>query len=76
MDLLVRRYAEYVNGADLDLLHDSFGTGSDPDDGWRWRDVCDVLKRLPAIAVTASRERGSPATTSSVWYTQPYLLPE
>jgi hypothetical protein len=70
MDHLVQHYAEDVNVADLDLLQESFGTGPYPEDGWRWWDVCDVLKRLPAIAVAEYRERGSPATQSSVWYTQ------
>jgi hypothetical protein len=70
MDLLVPHYAEYVNGADLDPLHEAFGTGPYPKEGWSWRDVCDVLKRLPAIAVTEYRERGSSATESSFWYTQ------
>jgi hypothetical protein len=51
LELLVQHDAEYVNVADLDLLHDSFGTGPYPKDGWRGWDVCDVRKRLPAIAV-------------------------
>jgi hypothetical protein len=70
MDHLVQHYAEYVNVADLDLLHGSFGTGPYPEDGWSWWDVCDLLKRLPAIAVAEYRDRGSPAIESSVWYTQ------
>lgn len=70
MGILVEHYAEDVNLADLDLLHESFGTGPYPDNGWRWLDVGDVLKRLPDIAVAKYRERGSPATESSFWYTQ------
>jgi hypothetical protein len=70
MELLVQHYAEYVNVADLDLLHEGFGTGSYPEDGWSWWDVCDLLKRLPDIAVAEYRESGSPATESSFWYTQ------
>jgi hypothetical protein len=70
MQLLVEHYAEDVNVADLDLLHESFGTGPYPEDGWSWWDVYDLLKRLPAIAVAEYRESGSPATESSFWYTQ------
>jgi hypothetical protein len=36
MELLVQHYAEYENVADLDLLHESFGTGPYPEDGWSW----------------------------------------
>jgi hypothetical protein len=39
-------------------------------DGWSWWDVCDVLRRLPDIAVAEYRERGSPATETSFWHTQ------
>ena len=70
MELLVQYYAEDVNVADLKLLHESFGTGPYPADGWRWRDVCNVLRHLPDIAVAEYRESGSPAAASSVWYTQ------
>jgi hypothetical protein len=70
MQLLVEHYAEEVNGADLALLHESFGTGPYPEGGWSWWDVCDVLKRLPAIAVAEYRESGSPTTESSLWYSQ------
>jgi hypothetical protein len=70
MDLLVQHHAEDVRVADLDLLHDAFGPGPSSEDGWRWWDVCDLLNRLPAIAVTEYRESGSPATELSVWYTQ------
>jgi len=70
MEPLVQHYAEEVNVADLDLLHESFGTGPYPKDGWRWRDVCHLLRHLPDIAIAEYRESGSPATESSVWYTQ------
>jgi hypothetical protein len=48
----------------------AFGTGPYPKDGWRWWDVCDLLKRLPDIAVAEYRESGSPAMESSCWYTE------
>jgi hypothetical protein len=66
---LVEYYAEYVNYAELELIHESFGTGSYPDNGLSWLDVSDLLKRLPDIAVVEYRESGSRATESSVWYT-------
>jgi hypothetical protein len=69
-DILVRYYAEYVNLSDLTLLHESFGTGPYPEEEWSWRNVCDLLKRLPDIAVAEYRESGSPAVESSFWYTQ------
>jgi hypothetical protein len=70
MELLIEHHAEEVNVANLKLLHESFGTGHYPADGWHWRDVCNVLKRLPAIAVAEYRESSSPATQSCFWYTQ------
>jgi hypothetical protein len=57
MELLIEHYAEEVNVADLALLHESFGTGPYPPDGWGWLDVCDVLRRLAAVAVAEYRER-------------------
>jgi hypothetical protein len=70
MDLLLQHQAEYVNVAELELLHESFGTGPYPQNGWSWEDVRDLLKRLPAMAVSEYREGGSPATKSSFWYTE------
>jgi len=69
MRILVEHYAEDVNCADLDLLHESFGTSPYPADGWSWLDVEDLLKRLPDIAVAEYRESDSPATEASFWYT-------
>jgi hypothetical protein len=68
--ILAEHYAEDVNFAELELLHKSFCTGSYPDDGWDWLNVCDLLKHLPDIAVAEYRESGSHATESSFWYTQ------
>src|SRR5262245_48056055 len=70
MRILVKHYAEEVNLADLEILHESFGTGPYPEHGWSWLDVDDLLKRLPDMAVAEYRESDSPAAESSWWYTQ------
>ncbi len=68
--LLVEHYAEDVNCAELNLLHESFGTGPYSEDEWDWMAVCDLLKRLPDIAIAEYRESNSPAVGSSFWYSQ------
>ena len=68
--LLVEHYAEAVNLAELDLLHEAFGTGPYSEDAWDWMAVCDLLKRLPDIAIAEYRESNSPAVGSSFWYSQ------
>lgn len=68
--LLVEHYAEAVNLAELDLLHESFGSGPYLEDEWDWMTVCDLLKRLPDIAVAKYRENNSPAVGDSFWYSQ------
>ena len=68
--LLVEHYAEAVNLAELDLLHEAFGSGPYSEDEWDWMVVCDLLKRLPDIAIAEYRESNSPAVGDSFWYSQ------
>ena len=70
MSNLVEHHAEYVNCAELDLLHESFGSGPYSEDEWGWMAVCDLLERLPDIAIAEYRESNSPAIGSSSWYPQ------
>lgn len=36
LKMLVEHYAEDVNLSELDLLHENFGEGEHPEDGWSW----------------------------------------
>lgn len=67
---LVEHYAEYINCADLDVLHESFGSGAYPDDGWGCTEVLGLLERLPVIAVEEYQETHCPEIRSSRWYNE------
>ena len=77
---IVEHHAEAVNCADLDWLHESYGSGEYPEDGWGWSEVCELLRALPEVARQEVHETFSPAILESSWYDLiddvNYLLPD
>jgi hypothetical protein len=67
---LVEHYAEAVNSAQLELLHEHWGEGDYPADGWGVEDVLDALKRVPRIAADEFKRTGAPSIKASGWYSQ------
>lgn len=65
---LVEHHSEYVNLSELELLHESFGDGDYPEDGWSLADVLALLRRLPDLAANEFRQSCSLALSDSSWY--------
>ncbi|MBS0265604.1 MAG: hypothetical protein JSS02_26965 [Planctomycetes bacterium] len=67
--ILVEHHAEFVNLAELELLHEYFGTGDYPADGWSWLDVEKyVLAFLPRIALQELADTPCTSVREMSWY--------
>ena len=53
--MLVEHYWDEVSSADLDLLHENYGDGEYPEDGWGWDDVTGLVASVPVISARAVR---------------------
>lgn len=67
---LVRHHGGDVTASELDILQEDYGnqTESEPDNLWDYENVLELLKTLPAIALTEYTETGALGVAVSDWY--------
>ena len=67
-ELLVEHHREFINLSELDGLHEMFGDGDYPPDGWSSTEVMALLTRLPQIACEEFDKCGSADIQKTKWY--------
>ena len=66
--VLVEHYTEDVNLGELENVHENYGEGPYPPDGWDFGDVLRLLERLPALAAEEYAAGGNPTVKTCRWY--------
>ena len=66
--VLVEEYTEDVNLGELENLHERYGVGPYPQEGWSFSEVLSLLERLPALAAEEYASGGNPTIKTCGWY--------